>query len=177
MQARITPTSEERKLDGDSFIVSRTDTSGKITYANRTFMELSGFPERELLGIQHNIIRHPDMPRGVFHFLWEELNAGREFFGYVKNLCKDGGYYWVFANVTPDHDTQAQRVTGYYSVRRRPPESAIAVIEPVYQEMLRIEQAAASKKQAPLDSRAYLESFLEDKDISYEQFVLGLYRA
>ncbi len=177
MRDRITPTTEERRLQENSFIVSRTDPSGKITYANRTFMEISGFPEKELLGVQHNVVRHPDMPRGVFHFMWEELAAGREFFGFVKNLCKDGAYYWVFANITPDFDAEGRHIIGYYSVRRCPPDTAVAAIAPVYQEMSRIEQAASSKKQAPLESLAYLQGLLRDKEVAYEKFVLDLYHA
>ena len=177
MRERITPTMEERKLTESTFIVSRTDPSGKITYANRTFMEISGYPERELLGVQHNIVRHPDMPRGVFQFMWEELSSGREFFGFVKNLCKDGAYYWVFANITPDFDTDGRHIVGYYSVRRFPPESAVAAIEPVYQEMVRIEQTSSGKKQGLKESVNYLQGFLADKGVSYEKFVLDLYQA
>jgi PAS domain-containing protein len=71
MKPVITPNNRERKIADDDFIVSKTDASGRITYANRIFMEISGFPEYELLGVQHNIIRHPDMPRGVFPFTVE----------------------------------------------------------------------------------------------------------
>ena len=176
MREAITPTGRERKLDEESFIVSRTDPTGKITYANRVFMEISGYPERELIGVQHNVIRHPDMPRGIFRFLWEELAAGREFLGFVKNLCRNGDHYWVFASINPEYGTDKE-TSGYYSVRRRPPESAITAIEPVYREMLRIEHNCSSKKQAPLESLKYLQEFLSSKGMGYEQFALDLYLA
>lgn len=105
MKTKITPTRSEVRLADDEFIVSKTDPKGRITYANRTFMKISGFAEPELLGIQHNVVRHPDMPRAVFKLLWETLERGEEFFGYVKNLCRDGSFYWVLANITPDYDT------------------------------------------------------------------------
>jgi PAS domain S-box-containing protein len=90
MKPHIQATQDEKKLAEEDFIVSKTDISGRITYANRIFMHIAGYSERDLLGIQHNIIRHPDMPRGVFRFMWNTLKAGDEFFGFAKNLCADG---------------------------------------------------------------------------------------
>ena len=86
MKYRIQPTSHEKVMRADDFIVSKTDIKGRITYGNRVFIEYSGYSEKELLGTQHNIIRHPDMPRGVFKFLWDNIAAGKEVFAYVKNL-------------------------------------------------------------------------------------------
>lgn len=96
MKPNITPNNNERRLGEDDFIVSKTDTSGRITYANHIFMDIAGYPEHELLGIQHNLIRHPDMPRGVFRFMWETLKAGNEFIGFAKNLCADGSFLLGF---------------------------------------------------------------------------------
>ena len=89
MKPRITPTNIEHQLEADDFIVSKTDTRGRITYCNRIFMKIAGYSEAQLLGKQHNIIRHPDMPRSVFKMLWDTIEGGREFFGYVKNLRSD----------------------------------------------------------------------------------------
>ena len=94
----------------EDFIVSKTDAKGRISYSNRIFMEFAGYAEHELLGVQHNIVRHPDMPRAVFKVMWETLQAGQEFFGYVKNMASDGSFYWVFANVTPDMDGMVVRL-------------------------------------------------------------------
>ena len=90
----------ETDVPEDELIVSRTDFTGKITYVNETFAEISGYKPAELIGKPHNVIRHPDMPRSVFKELWETLQRGEIWEGYVKNLRKDGGYYWVFAHVS-----------------------------------------------------------------------------
>ena len=175
MKANITPTQHERQLGPDDFIVSKTDTSGRITYANRIFMQICGYPESELLDVQHNIIRHPDMPRGVYRFLWDTIKSGEEFSGFVKNLCADGGFYWVFANVTPDYD-ENNKLLGYYSVRRKPPKSAIEIITPIYQEMLRIEKES-STRDGPNKSMDYLLDVVKQsgkKD--YLTLVLSLFK-
>ncbi|MBB6523262.1 PAS domain-containing protein [Pseudoteredinibacter isoporae] len=156
----------------DGFIVSKTDATGRISYINRTFMEVSGFVESELLGHQHNVIRHPEMPRGVFQLLWQELKADREFFGYVKNLCRDGAYYWVFANVTPDVDEQGN-LRGYYSVRRKPAPGAINAIEPIYARMLD-EESRGDRKTAPTRSVKILQAYLAEQNQSYIQFMQQL---
>jgi PAS domain S-box-containing protein len=172
MKTRITPRNHEIVMQDGEFIVSKTDPSGRITYCNRTFMKVSGFSERELLNVQHNIIRHPDMPRGVFRFLWQTLEQGQEFFGFVKNMTADGSFYWVFANVTPDYDRNG-RLTGYFSVRRKPLPSAIATLEPIYREMLAVEQRAGPKE-APDASIAYLQQTLKSLGTPYEGLVLSL---
>ena len=172
MKTKITPTRSEVRLADDEFIVSKTDPKGRITYANRTFMKISGFAEPELLGVQHNIVRHPDMPRGVFQLLWSTLQGGQEFFGYVKNLCKDGSFYWVLANITPDLDSAGQ-LRGYYSVRRKPKASALAVLEPIYRRMLELEREAGPRE-AIARSQAYLQELLQQQGTDYTGFVLAL---
>ncbi|WP_421868388.1 PAS domain-containing protein [Motiliproteus sp.] len=172
MKPKITPRDNEIKLGADEFIVSKTDTKGKITYANRVFMQIAGYPEDQLLGIQHNIIRHPDMPRGVFKYIWDELKQGHEVFGYVKNLTSDGSYYWVFANITCDYNDSGELV-GYYSVRRRPSQNAIDTIVPVYKKMLEIERASRTSE-ACEKSLAYLVSVLEELGVGYEELILSL---
>jgi PAS domain S-box-containing protein len=174
MRHRPLPKNHERRLGEEDFIVSKTDPTGKITYANRIFMEIAGYTEKELLGVQHNIVRHPDMPRGAFWLLWDTLQKKREFFAFVKNLAKDGSFYWVFANVTPDLDNRGQ-IVGYYSVRRQAPTSAIRAIEPLYREMLALEQKASSVKEGIKLSVAYLNDFLQSKGVSYERLILDLY--
>ncbi|GGB90137.1 chemotaxis protein [Marinobacterium zhoushanense] len=172
MKNRVVPTNSEVRLSDDEFIVSKTDRRGIITYVNRTFMKISGYSEPELLGVQHNIIRHPDMPRGAFKLLWETLDQGKEFFAYVKNLCKDGSYYWVMANVTPDLNSEGE-VVGYYSVRRKPSHAAIQAITPLYKEMLDIERAAGPKE-GPQRAIAHLQGFCESQRCSYEELIWSL---
>lgn len=90
----------ETKVPEDELIVSRADFSGKITYVNETFADISGYEPNELIGQAHNVIRHPDMPKSVFALLWETIKNGDVWHGYVKNRRKDGGYYWVYARVS-----------------------------------------------------------------------------
>jgi len=90
----------ETEVPEDELIVSRTDFTGKITYVNETFAEISGYEVDELIGKPHNVIRHPDMPKSAFADLWETIERGDVWEGYVKNLRKDGGYYWVFARIS-----------------------------------------------------------------------------
>ena len=157
--------------EGD-FIVSKTDLKGHITYANKVFKEFSGFEESEFLGKQHNLIRHPDMPRCVFKLLWEHIQSGQEIFAFVKNICKDGGYYWVWANVTPSLDANGH-VLGYYSVRRKPNPKAIPHVAALYRQLLQIEQSAGSRDAIDA-SRAHLLQLLSQQGVSYERFILDL---
>ncbi len=90
----------ETEVPQDELIISRTDLSGKITYANETFCDISGYHEEELLGRAHSIVRHPDMPSAAFEDLWGTIKAGKQWIGIVKNLRKDKGFYWVEAIVS-----------------------------------------------------------------------------
>jgi PAS domain S-box-containing protein len=171
----IVPTDKEIVMREDDFIVSKTDLKGRITYGNKTFIEFSGFDEKEILGIQHNVIRHPDMPRAVFKLLWQSIQDRKEIFAYVKNICKNGSFYWVIANVTPSVDASGQ-VLGYYSVRRKPHARAIPVISELYRQMLD-EERRVGARDAIAASTQVMEKFLSEKDMSYEQFVLSLQSA
>lgn len=140
----------------DDFIVSKTDTKGKITYGNEIFIKMSGYEETELLNAPHNILRHQDMPAIVFTLLWERIQKGEFINAYVKNRCKNGDFYWVFANVTPSYNTSNQ-IIGHYSVRRKPSDKAIQIIEPLYKQLLKIE-----KEQGKEASRKLLEQTLKE---------------
>jgi PAS domain S-box-containing protein len=172
MKYKVTPTQKEHVMREDDFIVSKTNPKGIITYCNRIFIEFSGYTEEELLGTQHNIIRHPDMPRSVFKLLWDTVVEKKEIFAYVKNMSKDGSYYWVFANITASVDFTG-KIIGYYSVRRKPKQRAVKICEPVYKEMCAIEQRVGTKDgmQASTD---YLLNILAKEKISYEKFVLSI---
>jgi aerotaxis receptor len=172
MKLKITPTQQEVFLGAEEVIVSKTDLAGRITYANRVFMRLADFPETELLGTQHNIVRHPDMPRGAFKLLWDTLKQKREFFGFVKNMTANGDFYWVFANVTPDINARGECV-GYFSVRRSPSKKSIAIIQPIYLEMLAIERRAGAAA-APAASAEFLQQKLKSLNTTYERFILSL---
>lgn len=168
----ITPTSVEKVMREDDFIVSMTDTTGRITYGNRTFIEFSGYSEDELIGTQHNIIRHPDMPRAVFNLLWSKIANREECFAYVKNMAKDGSFYWVFTNVTPTFDPSGN-ITGYFSVRRKPKASGVKTASEVYRLMLEAEKKAGSAN-AIAASTKILVNILTEKGLSYDELVLAI---
>lgn len=168
----IQPTSVEKVMREDDFIVSKTDLKGRITYGNRIFIEFSGYVEDELIGAQHNIIRHPDMPRAVFKLLWDTIQAGNECFAFVKNMAKDGSFYWVFANVTPSFDADG-KITGYLSVRRKPKPTAIEAVSKLYAAMLAAEKQAGSRDAIAASSRI-LTDLLSERGLSYEEFILSL---
>lgn len=104
-------------------IVSTTTPEGIITNVNRSFVEMSGYSAEELIGAPHSILRHPDMPSVAFKDLWDTLARGEKWQGYVKNLRKDGGYYWVKATVIPN--IRNGRLVSYTSVRRKPSRSKV----------------------------------------------------
>lgn len=125
------PTNQiERLLDPKFPIVTKTDLKGKITYANRAFCEIAGYTEQELLGKPHNVVRHPDMPPEAFKDLWDIVRQDNPWQGIVKNRCRDGGFYWVDAYVTPL--TENGKKIGYMSVRTRPTEEQKRSAESLY---------------------------------------------
>ncbi len=156
----------------NDFIVSKTDAKGIITYGNPIFIEFSGYSEEELLGIQHNIVRHPDMPRSAFKLAWDTIESGKEFFGYVKNMAKDGSHYWVFTHIAPDFDQQ-RKIVGYTSVRRCPRRDALAKIEPVYRQMLQAEHSAGARDALTAGTKVLLD-LLNQTGMSYEELVFSL---
>jgi PAS domain S-box-containing protein len=173
MVIRPQPTQHEKVLAEDDFIVSKTDLKGLITYGNRIFIQMSGYSEQELLGAPHNILRHPDMPRAVFKLLWDTIQAKQEICAYVKNLAKDGSFYWVFANVTPSLDSSGNLV-GYHSVRRKPRTEAIQSASGLYRAMSEAERRAGDGQAGMKASTALLLQTLEQKGMSYDEFVFGL---
>ncbi|MCF6173427.1 MAG: PAS domain-containing protein [Campylobacteraceae bacterium] len=166
--ARPQPTNDRYDLKPNDFIVSKTDLKGKITYCNQVFMQLAKYSEEELIGAPHNIIRHPDMPRIVFKLLWERIENKEEIFAFVKNLSKDGGYYWVYANVTASLDINGN-IIGYYSVRRKPSEEGIKVCSDLYAQLLEIEKSGGMEA-----SGNFLNTLLKEKGVSYDELIASL---
>lgn len=172
MKNKAVPTSVERIMREDDFIVSKTDLKGRITYGNRIFIEFSGFTEGELIGQPHNIVRHPDMPQAIFKLLWDAIQGDDECFAYVKNMAKDGSFYWVIANITPSYDPEGKKI-GYLSVRRKPKDEAVRTISEIYATMLEEERRAGAKDAIAASTR-YLNNLLKEKGMSYEEFVLAI---
>jgi len=135
---KVLVTAKEAPYPDGRLIVSRTDTKGIITHVNRSFVEMSGYSEAELVGTAHSILRHPDMPKAAFQDLWDTVKEGKIWQGHVKNLCKDGGYYWVKATVIPN--IRAGRIVGYTSVRRKPDRRRVEECIPLYASMRTAEQ-------------------------------------
>ncbi|MBB5193327.1 PAS domain S-box-containing protein [Silvimonas terrae] len=157
--------------DGE-YIVSSSDLAGRITVVNDVLIEYSGYTEAELMGRQHNILRHPDMPRALFWLIWETIKHGEDFQGYVKNLCKDGGFYWVHARISPQFDAEGHP-TGYQSVRRKPARRAVDKAAVLYQHMLAAEAAVASAD-AVAAGLQVLQAELAAQQLAYEQWVARL---
>lgn len=152
------------------FIVSKTDIKGNIIFINDNFAEISGYTQEELMGMPHNVIRHPDMPRGIFFLIWNSLKSGREVSGVIKNLAKSGKYYWVIADFSIERDREGN-ILSFTSFRRCASYQIIEEIEELYETMLSIE-----RKQGIEGSLRYLESFLEEKKMSYDEFLEELIR-
>jgi len=158
----------EKQLGDNDFIVSKTDKSGKIIYCNEIFTDMAGYPPSKLIGTNHNIIRHPDMPKIAFKIAWDLIQKKKEFFGFVKNLCADGGYYWVFAYITADLDSNGN-IISYTSVRRKPPQSAIDTIVPIYKLLL-----DAQNTNGVQGSEKILNDFLQQHNTTYEELIINL---
>jgi aerotaxis receptor len=120
---RVLYTEVETPYPDGKLIVSTTTPEGIISHVNRAFVEMSGYSEAELIGTPHSILRHPDMPAAAFKDLWDTVTKGEKWQGFVKNLRKDGGYYWVKATVIPN--IRGGKLVGYTSVRRKPSPSKV----------------------------------------------------
>ena len=135
-------TDEEKQFPDGRLIVSSTDTQGVITHANDAFVIMSGWAREELMGSLHSILRHPDMPKAAFKDLWDTVEAGKKWHGYVKNLRKDGSHYWVYATAVPN--IRQGKIVGYTSVRRKPSRTRIEALIPVYRDWLAQEKGQAT---------------------------------
>ena len=166
----ITPINQEREFHIDELFFSTTDKKGVIRSGNDVFVRVSGYsPVEELIGQPHNIIRHPDMPRCVFKLLWDYIQAGKGIAAYVKNMTRDGRYYWVVALVVPIRD-------GYLSVRFKPSSDYFQVIQGLYPELLALERSygtdGPSRQAGMLASGERMLEALKEKGFdSYDVFM------
>lgn len=169
----VRPTGIERTFGDDEIIVSKTDRRGFITYANDVFLRVSAYPEDQVIGQPHSIIRHPDMPRSIFKLLWDTIQDGRELFAYVVNLSGDGAHYWVLAHVTPTRDASGQ-IVGFHSNRRTPDRAALEVIKPLYAELTAEERRHAHAPSAIAAGCERLAARIAETGGTYDQFVWSL---
>jgi PAS domain S-box-containing protein len=172
-ETSIQPTRVERTFRENEIIVSKTDLKGVITYANRTFLEVALYTEEEVLGQPHSIIRHPDMPRCVFKLLWDTILAGDEIFAYVKNMAKNGDFYWVFAHVTPTFNNQNE-ITGFHSSRRKPDHRQVKIADGLYRQLKQEEDNHGDWKKGMTAASELLVKTLAAKGVEYDEFVFSI---
>ena len=129
---------------------------------------MAGWSRFELIGANHNIIRHPDMPKIAFKILWDLIQNKKEFFGFVKNLRKDGGYYWVVANISPTFDAN-NKIIGYYSVRRKPHHNFKSIIEPLYKHLKEIEETSGMEA-----ATQEVYNLLESKKLEFNELMIKI---
>jgi PAS domain S-box-containing protein len=158
----------EIKIDPAKTIMSKTNARGIIEFANEYFMEVSGYEEYELMGKPHNIIRHPDMPKVIFKELWNRLHKGENIYALVKNLAKDGRYYWVLTSFETKYDENGH-ITSHYARRKAAPSNAVYQIEKLYKTLQAIE-----KNQSIEVAVKYFRGMLEEKGLDYDQFIFKI---
>lgn len=173
MENDVALTGNERVMRDDDIIVSKTDLGGRIQYGNDIFCEIADYTVKDIMGQPHSILRNPNMPRCVFKLLWDRIQAGEEIFAYVVNKTKGGDHYWVLAHVTPSFDENGN-VQGYHSNRRKPTREAINAVSDLYKQLLDAERKGGSKKEGMEKSMELLESILEEKGVSYDEFILSV---
>ncbi len=166
---RPIPTNTEIKFSTKKYIISKTDEKGIITEVNDYFMKVSGYTESELIGQPHNIVRHPDMPKAIFTMMWDRLLKGKNITAVVKNLAKDGRYYWVVAEFDIKRDHKTDKIIAFSSFRKVAPQKAIDKMTLVYEKLLEIE-----KRDGTNDSLKYFLGFLDRSKISYDEFIKEL---
>ncbi len=160
------PIENEIKLSSKRYIVSKTDAKGIIEYGNDYFVEISGYSEAELIGKPHSIVRHPDMPRVAFKLMWDRIKQGKNFMAIVKNLAKDGSYYWVVTDFEPKVDPITNEIISHTAFRKAAPQKAIDTMIPIYAKLLEIEKESGMEA-----SEKYLRGFLEENNTTYDDFV------
>jgi PAS domain S-box-containing protein len=167
-----TPIDEEIELESKKYIISSTDSKGNIIDVNDYFCEISGYNRDELIGKPHNIIRHPDMPKIVFKLMWRRLKSGHDILALVKNLAKDGRYYWIFTTFEPVKNANGE-VTGYTAHRKSAPKHTIETIADIYKKVLEVE-----KRDGVDASEKFLNDYLKERgeEITFANLMDEIYK-
>ncbi|NPA60247.1 MAG: PAS domain-containing protein [Epsilonproteobacteria bacterium] len=160
------PTEHEIKLNSKRYIVSKTDAKGIITYCNDYFIEICKYNEKELIGQPHSIVRHPDMPKIAFKLMWDRIKEGKNFIAVVKNLAKDGSYYWVVTDFEPKVDPITNEIIEHTAFRKAAPQKAIDIMTPIYAKLLEVEKEGGMKA-----SEEFLREYLEQNNTNYDDFI------
>ena len=164
-----TPKDVEITVSPKKTIVSRTDEKGIIKFVNDYFKEIAGYNENELIGQAHNVIRHPDMPKVIFKHLWEELKKGNDMRAIIKNLAKDGRYYWVITNFHTLRDDDGN-IIGYYARRKAVPQHVKEEVSKLYKTLKALEDQEGMEA-----SEKFLEQWLKEHNTTYQDYVESLF--
>ncbi|WP_309609162.1 PAS domain-containing protein [Flavobacterium sp.] len=162
---RPTPSDRELEWDRTKVLLSKTDSKGNILYANESFIDVCGYDDFELMDKSHNIIRHPDMPKVIFKIMWEKIQTGEGFHVVMKNMSKTGRYYWVVNDLKTAKDNFGV-LTFTGQQKSVHPDLISKIIEPLYRKLLQIQVASGVQS-----SENYLIGFLEERNMTYTQFI------
>lgn len=166
MSQKPTPVNTEVAWDKTKTIMSKTDATGTIEYVNQVFKDVSGYTEEELIGKPHSVIRHPDMPKSIFKILWDNISKGINFHAIVKNMAKNGEYYWVITDFDIIKDPTG-KIINYMGRRTSVPKETVENhIVPLYQKLLQVEQASGIEAGVK-----YFEQFLEEQGKDYLTYI------
>ena len=161
--------SKEIIVDKKRMIISRTDLKGTIEYANKDFIDISGYMLDELIDKPHKIVRHPDMPGAIFKLMWRRIQLSQDIFAIVKNRAKNGNYYWVTTKFDVRKNPLDNRVSGYIAYRQGADKKLVTAITPLYDELLAIEKTSGIDA-----SEKYLIGFLESQNKTYDTYIEDL---
>lgn len=162
---RPNPVNEEIIIPDDQVLISVTDPKGIIIETNDIFTKISGYSKEDLIGSSHNLIRHPDMPKIMFKIVWDHIMDKENVMAVVKNLAKDGRYYWVVTDFVTQVDAD-RNVINYTAYRRPVHDRVKQAVEPLYKALCAIEDVAGMKA-----SERFLNDYFEDRDTNYDDMV------
>lgn len=163
-----TPSARELEWDKSKQLLSKTDSNGNILYANEAFINVCGYDDFELMDKNHNLLRHPDMPKVIFKLLWENLAENKQCAVIIKNMSKTGRYYWVYNDVVGLADNNDNI---FYTGKQKAVGNDVIVnyVEPLYKKLLQVEKASGTQS-----SENYLIGFLEERNKTYIEYIDGL---
>jgi len=160
--------SKEIIINKNDILITRTDHSGIINYANDTFLRVAGFSEDEVINKPHNIIRHPNMPKVIFYLMWKSIKKRNNFIAIVKNYTKNGDYYWVTTDFRYEEDFSGA-IKNYTAFRRAIKSENIEIVEKLYNTLVNIEKNTGMKA-----SIKYLNRYLKDRDMDYNEYIANI---
>ena len=166
---RPTPIDREVVWNKSQVVISEADVYGRITNVNDVFSNVCGYSPDEMIGQPHSIIRHPDMPKLIFKLLWDNLKAGNNFIGVIKNLAKSGEYYWVITDFEMRRDTMGN-ITHYIARRKSVPKAVIEnYVAPLYQTLLKLEKVGGMELSA-----RFFKNYLAKQGKDYIDFIIDV---